>query len=225
LFDPKSSGGINIYRMGNNLLVTFQDATHPADLAIRDLNSDQIYLLALMPQSIPPRSYTVVLCPSEEQKKTTSRTRTITPRTFVVDHPAPVYPLARPQGYEEGYEGFILDCFTKAALSQRIQGATEQKPWRELVIKYDFEPLKGLVLYSVARYFVQDYEIDVFLAKNESKKNMLLREQYLWQSGVLAVSFVYNFFEREKQDLTLRPGQSVSVLVARVRGEGAQKTF
>lgn len=220
-FQAKSSGGINIYRMGNNLLITFTDTSHPADLAIRDLNSDQVYLLALTPQAIPPRSYTVILSPSGEEKsvKEQSFKQEKQKKTIVVDHFIPVYPLAKPEGYEEGYEDFILDCFTKAALSQKIEGATQQNPWRELVIKYDFEPLKGLTLYSVMRYFVQKYEIDVFLAKNEGKKSIVLREPYLWRKGVLAVSFVYNFFERENEDLVLEPGKSVAVLIARVKDE------
>lgn len=220
-FQAKSSGGINIYRMGNNLLITFTDTSHPADLAIRDLNSDQVYLLALTPQAIPPRSYTVVLSPSASGEEKSAKEQAISAekqkKTVVVDHFIPVYPLAKPEGYEEGYEGFILDCFTKAALSQKIQGASEQNPWRELVIKYDFEPVRGLTLYSVMRYFVQNYEIDVFLAKNEGKKAIVLKEPYLWREGVLAVSFVYNFFERENTNIVLEPGQSVSVLIARVK--------
>lgn len=225
-FEAKSSGGINIYRMGTNLLITFQDASHPADVAVRELNSDNIYLLALMPQAIPPRSYKIILVPEsteknkhEPEEKKDGKVEGAQRRVSRVDHILPVYPLSRPEGYEGGYEEFLLDCLSKAALSERIQGASLQNPWTELEIKYQFEPLNGLTLYSVMRWLISDYEIELFLAKNEGTREILLREPYLWQKGVLAVAFVRNFFEKEDDTVKLAPKESVSVLIVKVKGK------
>ena len=221
-FETKSSGGINLYRVGDtNLLITFRDASHPADVAIRDLNTDTLYLLALMPQATPPRSYEIVLLPEKgavkAKDKKESQEDEVETRTL--DRLLPVYPVSRPDGYDGGYEAFLLDCLSKAALMRPIQGATVQDPWKGLVIKYQFKPLEGLTLYSAKRWLISEYEIGLYEVKNEGEEDISLQEPYLWQKGVLAVSFIRNFFEEEDSIVKLAPGESVWVLLVRYRGE------
>lgn len=216
-FEAKSSGGINIYRMGTNLLVTFKDTSHPADIAVRDLSTDDIYLVALMPKAIPPRSYKIILTSEGGKNRLKPKGRNVERRVDTVKNFLPVFPLAKPQGYEGGYEDFLLDCLSKAALSRKIEGASLENPWKGLEIRYQFEPLKGLVLYSIMRWFISDYEIDLFSAKNKGKRPIRLQEPYLWQKGVLAVSFVHNFFE--KKDVSLAPEESVSVFIIKSKKE------
>jgi len=202
-FEAKSSGGINIYRMGTNLLITFLDPSHPADLAIRDKNTDDIYLLALMPDAIPPRTYTIILTPKAGIKKkdkrpikngttkTPEENRLETAEVKEIKEFSPIFPLARPEGYEESYEEFLLDILSKAALSEKLQNASLQDPWPDLEIRYEFDPLNGLTLYSVKRWLISDYEVDLFLAKNEGGRTITLPEPYLWHKGVLAIAFIY----------------------------------
>ena len=232
-FEARSSGGINIYKMGSNLLITFQQGEYPADLAIRDKTTDNIYLLALMPQSIPPRSYEIILLPESkkgEEEKSTEEGETGKgkngkkaegPKTVKIKNFIPVYPLVNPLGFSEGFEEFILSLITKAALFQKIQGATLQDPWNDLVLKYEFNPLKGLELHSVKRWFLSKFEMDLFQAQNKSSHPIYLQESFLWQEGVIAVAFIHNFFTREDEVVKLNPGESVPVLIVKIKNSPA----
>ena len=223
-FKAISSGGIDIHRIGENLLVTFQQGEHPADLAIRDINTDEVYLFALVPKPIPPRSYEILLLPdSQKKKRAKKKTANNNPQETQgqevknINEFLPIYPLAKPEGYEKGFESFLLDTISKVAMSKKINGATFQPDWNTLVINYNFKPLKGLKLYSVKRWFISKYEIDLFQAKNEGKHPIMLKEPYLWQKGVLSVSFIYNFFQKEDEVIKLHPHETVPVIIVRIK--------
>lgn len=224
-FKAISSGGIDIHRIGENLLVTFQQGEHPADLAIRDINTDEIYLFALVPKPIPPRSYEILLLPDNSQKKKRVKKKIANNNSQELQEQEiknineflPIYPLAKPEGYEKGFESFLLDTISKVAMSKKINGATMQPEWNNLVINYNFKPLKGLRLYSVKRWFISKYEIDLFQAKNEGKHTITLKEPYLWQKGVLSVSFIYNFFQKEDKAIKLLPHETVPVIIVRIK--------
>lgn len=227
-FEASSSGGINIYRIGQNLAITFTTAQYPADLMIHDKDTDEIYLLALVPKPIPPRSYELILSPDrassvKEQKhakpgySTKKETKEET-KVVKIKVQEPVFTLARPEGFEEDYESTLLDVISQIALGKKLQGFSEETPWLELEYRYEFRPLKGLVLHSVKRYRNADLEAVVFLARNEGKHTLKLREPYLWREGTLAVSFLRNFFNHEdQQEIVLHPGESVPVIVLQKR--------
>lgn len=220
-FEAQSSGGINIYRMGQNLITTFTDAQHPADLMIHDKDTDKIYLLALVPQAIPPRSYKLILLyEKRRQEKSRKHTRHAQEEAKVVKIKVrkPVFTLAKPEGFEEDYESTILDVISQVALGKKPQGFSEETPWLKLEYQYEFQPLKGLVLHSVKRYRNADVEVIVFLARNEGKHTLKFRESYLWRDGTLAVSFLQNFYDRENQEeITLLPRESIPVIVVQKR--------
>ena len=222
-FEAQSSGGINIYRIGQNLVITFTQAQYPADLMIHDKDTDEMYILALVPQPIPPRSYELILSPEAGRKA--KKTRGTSPaeatekrQVIRVKVKEPYFTLAKPQGFEEDYESTILDVTAQIALGKKPQGFSEETPWLGLEYRYEFPPLKGLVLHSVKRYRNADLEVVVFLARNEGKHTLHIEEPYLWNRGVLAVTFLKNFFGKEgTEKITLRPGESIPLIMVRKR--------
>ena len=212
-FEAKSSGGVDIYRMGDsNLVVIFKSPDYPADLIIHDKDSDRVYLLGLIPRSGPPRYYVLNL------EKNTGKPGKKPPKTVAVRKADLTYRVAKPEGFAGGYESYVLDTITEIALGKTPEGFSKLSPYPDLGLRYETPALKGLTLQSVELYTSAGEKVLVFLARNDGNRTLELRENMFWEDGVLAVAFVRNMFGKEgKPYISLKPGQSTPLIIMRVR--------